>query len=240
MSTTSTIGQSATQGRTHVPLRLQSPRRPRQEPPSLPEPVQPQPPPELQTVNVLADDDEAVTLRRSASFVSAHSQEERDGGVRNAWATFGEMFQRRFLGPVMNVGRTVTMTTSSRGSSEQPQTLFSTEMQQAMSVHQSRASLISPQHHRQEEEASSSSVNQEMILEEVRRQVAMAMQGRDTEVMALRQKNLELEQALVEANTAMRAISSGATSGTQPRVQSGAQGLSGQPGAIPRGGPWQP
>ncbi|CAE7684535.1 TY5A, partial [Symbiodinium sp. KB8] len=74
-----------------------------------------------------------------------------------------------------------------------------------MEVHAARPSLISPQHHRrQEEDASSSSVNQDMILEEVRRQVAVAMQDRDREVVSLKQKNKELEEALIEANKAMR------------------------------------
>ena len=41
-------------------------------------------------------------------------------------------------------------------------------------------------------------------MDEVKRQVAMAMQGRDQEVVSLRQKNKDLEQALVEANKAMR------------------------------------
>ncbi|CAE6957296.1 GIP [Symbiodinium sp. CCMP2592] len=80
-------------------------------------------------------------------------------------------------------------------------TLFTPDMQQAMAMHQSRSSLISPRQRRQEEDASSSSVNQETILEEVRRQVALAMQGRDREVSTLKMKNEELERALMEANT---------------------------------------
>ena len=73
-----------------------------------------------------------------------------------------------------------------------------------MEVHSSRPSLISPQHRRQEEEASSSSLNQDMIMDEVKRQVARAMQDRDQEVVSLKQKNKDLERALVEANKAMR------------------------------------
>ncbi|CAE7216076.1 Cfap91 [Symbiodinium sp. CCMP2592] len=49
-----------------------------------------------------------------------------------------------------------------------------------------------------EEDGSSSSLNQDMILEEVRRQVQVAMRGRDQEVAALRHKNEQLELALKE------------------------------------------
>ena len=139
------------------------------------------------------------------SYVSAQSQEVTEGNARNVWLSFGEMFQRRAVAPVMNAGKSFTGSTSGQGvagSSTGP--LFSSEVQRAMEAHRTRPSLISPQHRRQEEEASSSSVNQEMIMDEVKRQVAMAMQGRDQEVVSLRQKNKDLEQALVEANKAMR------------------------------------
>ena len=139
------------------------------------------------------------------SYVSAQSQEVTEGNARSVWLSFGEMFQRRVVAPVMNAGKSFTGSTSGQGvagSSTGP--LFSSEVQRAMEAHRTRPSSISPQHRRQEEEASSSSVNQEMIMDEVKRQVAMAMQGRDQEVVSLRQKNKDLEQALVEANKAMR------------------------------------
>ncbi|CAE7938539.1 TY1B-JR1 [Symbiodinium necroappetens] len=126
--------------------------------------------------------------------------------VRSIWMNFGEMFQRRVVAPVVNVGRSLSTSGGGQHSAEGPQrSLLPADVQRAMEVHNTRPSLISPQHHRrQEEDASSSSVNQDMILEEVRRQVAVAMQGRDREVVSLKQKNKELEEALIEANKAMR------------------------------------
>ena len=56
--------------------------------------------------------------------------------------------------------------------------------------------MINPQHRRQQDETSSGSVNQEMIMDEVKRQVTLAMHGRDQEVVSLRQRNKELEHAL--------------------------------------------
>ena len=50
-------------------------------------------------------------------------------------------------------------------------------------------------------------------MEEVKRQVALAMQGRDQEVTALKQRNEQLERALMEANTAMRTMKTGGTAG---------------------------
>ncbi|CAE7800489.1 unnamed protein product [Symbiodinium sp. CCMP2592] len=68
-------------------------------------------------------------------------------------------------------------------------------------VHQTRDTLISPQRRRPDEDGSASSLNQDMVLDEVRRQVQLAMQGRDQEVHALKQRNEELERALAEANS---------------------------------------
>ena len=56
--------------------------------------------------------------------------------------------------------------------------------------------MINPQHRRQQDETSSGSVNQEMIMDEAKRQVTLAMHGRDQEVVSLRQRNKELEHAL--------------------------------------------
>ena len=113
----------------------------------------------------------------------------------------------------MSMGRTVTNGMSSVAPQASQAALFSPDIQQAMAVHQSRNSLISPRQRHQEEEASSSSVNQEMVMEEVKRQVALAMQGRDQEVTALKQRNEQLERALMEANTAMRTMRTGGTAG---------------------------
>ena len=122
-------------------------------------------------------------MTSAQSYVSAQSQEVQEGASRSLWMNFGEMFQRRVVAPVVNAGRSLTTSANAQGPMEaSTSSLFSSEVQRALEFHRSRPSLISPQHCRQEEEASSSSVNQEMIMDEVKRQVAMAMQGRDQEV----------------------------------------------------------
>ncbi|CAE7342039.1 GIP, partial [Symbiodinium sp. CCMP2456] len=63
-----------------------------------------------------------------------------------------------------------------------------------------------------------------MVMEEVKKQVAMAMHGRDKELATLKERNQDLERALSEANTAMRAIGSGVTSGRPPRAEEIAHG----------------
>ena len=177
-------------------LRLEAPRRPRQLPqvPQLPE-----------------QERAAEPVATADSFMSARSSETVEGGVRNVWMSFGEMFQRRFVNPV-------------RSFAGQSTSMLSGEMQQAMQVHSTRDTLISPQRRRVEEDGSSSSLNQDMILEEVRRQVGEAMRGRDQEVHLLRQRNEELERALVEANTVMRARGAGGEVRSTTTESGGAQG----------------
>ena len=177
-------------------LRLEAPRRPRQ----LPEV------PQLQEQERAAE-----PVATADSFMSARSSETVEGGVRNVWMSFGEMFQRRFVNPV-------------RSFAGQSTSMLSGEMQQAMQVHATRDTLISPQRKRAEEDGSSSSLNQDMILEEVRRQVGEAMRGRDQEVHLLRQRNEELERALVEANTVMRARGAGGGVQSTTTESGGAQG----------------
>ena len=188
-------------------LRLEAPRRPRliYGPPG-------------QGQDGVGDDVHATgpALSTVESFASARSHGTVEGGSRNVWWSFGEVFQRRVVDPVMNVGRTLSSTTPARPTTTTQQQLFQGDMQQALQVHQTRDSLISPQRRRQDEEGSASSLNQDMVLEEVRRQVQLAMQGRDQEVHALKQRNEELERALVEANSVMRVYGSGG--GSRPAV----------------------
>ena len=175
------------------------------------------------------------TITSAHSFVSAQSQETQEGAVRSVWMNFGEMFQRRVVAPVVNVGRSLSTSGSGHQSAGgQQRSLLPADVQRAMEVHSTRPSLISPQHHRrQEEDASSSSVNQDMILEEVRRQVAVAMQGRDREVVSLKQKNKELEEALIEANKAMRqSVGAGGTQSSSAVRPEESHGL---PDGDPRG-----
>ncbi|OLQ12084.1 Copia protein [Symbiodinium microadriaticum] len=179
-----------------VDVRLEAPRRPRQ----LPEV------PQLQEQERAAE-----PVATADSFMSARSSETVEGGVRNVWMSFGEMFQRRFVNPV-------------RSFAGQSTSMLSGEMQQAMQVHATRDTLISLQRIRAEEDGSSSSLNQDMILEEVRRQVGEAMRGRDQEVHLLRQRNEELERALVEANTVMRARGAGGGVQSTTTESGGAQG----------------
>ena len=75
-----------------------------------------------------------------------------------------------------------------------------------------------------------------MVMEEVKRQVALAMQGRDQEVTALKQRNEQLERALMEANTAMRTMRTGGTAGRTVGGREGHGDPSGQPGQDLLGG----
>ena len=163
----------------------------------------------------------ARPLPTTESFHTVRSQETTEHGVRSYWLSIGDMFQRRVIDPMGRLTSGMTTTTTPNQRSSAP--LIPRDLQQAMATHQSRNSLISLQHRRQEEKASSSSVNQEMVLEEVKRQVALAMHGRDQEVISLKQRNEELERALAEANSAMCAIGNGGTlsgpTGDQGRLQ---------------------
>ena len=187
---------------------------------SLPLPLQSEPIPvqqvampalRLEAPRLQEQERAAEPVATADSFMSARSSETVEGGVRNVWMSFGEMFQRRFVNPV-------------RSFAGQSTSMLSGEMQQAMQVHATRDTLISLQRRRAEEDGSSSSLNQDMILEEVRRQVGEAMRGRDQEVHLLRQRNEELERALVEANTVMRARGAGGGVQSTTTESGGAQG----------------
>ena len=170
-------------------------------------------------------------MTSAQSYVSAQSQEVQEGATRSVWMSFGEMFQRRVVTPVVNASKSLTTTATTQGHVDAPTALLLRGSEG--DVHSSRPSLISPQHRRQEEEASSSSLNQDMIMDEVKRQVARAMQDRDQEVVSLKQKNKDLERALVEANKAMRSIRVGemqSTSTARPEENRG--NLEGDPLAV--------
>ena len=79
------------------------------------------------------------------SYVSAQSQEVTEGNARSVWLSFGEMFQRRVVAPVMNAGKSFTGSTSGQGvagSSTGP--LLSSEVQRAMEAHRTRPSSDKP------------------------------------------------------------------------------------------------
>ena len=202
----------------NAPLRLEFPRRPRDlRSPHLGE-GDPQ-----QTVPHHDVMENVDGVAATSGFATARS--ESADGARSMWMTFGEMLQRRVVAPVRNAGRNFSMTGSMTTPAPTAPTLFPPDVQQAMVVHQTRQSLISPQHGRRpEEEGSISSVNQEAIMEEVRKQVSLAMQGRDQEVNLLRQRNHELERALSEANTAIRTYGAGETCTSAMARPGGPQG----------------
>ena len=223
---------------TRPALRLAAPRQPRSTSftmPSAQEPLLQGPPPPMLNLQELRQHTEVQhgTDSSAESFMSARSQETALGSARSYFMSFGQMFQRRVVDPVFGAGR------ASMASIEHD--ILSPELRHAMAEHQARPSLVSSQHRRgQEEEGSSSSLNQEMVMDEVRRQVQLAMQGRDQEVSVLRKKNEELEKALVEANNAIRAYGSGGATAAALRDREEDRGLHVQPGGNLHGGAGDP
>ena len=120
--------------------------------------------------------------------------------TRSMMLSFGQMMRRRVVAPMEQLGYQAWHAVGGPGRDRARQEpLLPQELQRAMNVHTERASLISPQHQSPGEDTSSASLNQEVVVEEVRRQVRAALAGREAEIQELRRRNEELQQALREA-----------------------------------------
>ena len=102
-----------------------------------------------------------------------------------------------------------------------------------MSAWTSRPSLLTPRPRRQAEESSNASRSQEVIMEEVRKQVKAALDERELEMKRLSDENRELRQAVFELSS--RELGGGARSvQEQGTLMGGGPGLR---GTEPRGNP---
>ena len=125
-----------------------------------------------------------------------------------AWSVtrFSEVLHRRLVAPVLeHVGVTERVqepsscpTWHSPSGRTAPEPLMTTETRQAMASWTARpTSLTTPMAPvPPRDDSSNRSMDQEVIMEEVKRQVQLAMQGRDSELSSLKMENNELSKAL--------------------------------------------
>eukprot|EP00439_Symbiodinium_sp_Y106_P044585 s732_g5.t1 len=133
-----------------------------------------------------------------------------------AWfARVTEVLQRRVVNPVLEqvnatgMGRVMTQPEASPATAwySQPVTpsgpgqLMSPEVRQAMSAWTARTSAITPRRPEapqpNQEESSNASLTQEVMMEEVRKQVRLALNERESEVQRLSAENNELKQVIL-------------------------------------------
>ena len=170
------------------------------------------------------------------------------GSTRPAWFTrMSEVIQRRVVAPVMEQVQTAGRgrTLQSPGASpqsvwhsqpSQPTTptapLMPQEVRQAMSSWTARPSLLTPRPRRQAEESSNGSISQEVVMEEVRKQVKAALDERESEMKRLHDENQELRQVITALS--QRELQGDDGSGGRPTLMDGSLGPR---GAEPRGNP---
>ena len=152
-----------------------------------------------------------------AGEVFEHEEDEHPSAARPAWfARVSEVIQRRVVTPVME-----QVNSAGRGSRQlqaeaSPQSVWHSQpaiptthgrplmpqdVRQAMSAWTSRPSLLTPRPRQQAEESSNASLSQEVIMEEVRKQVKAALDERETEVKRLQDENQELRQVVFALTT---------------------------------------
>ena len=175
------------------------------------------------------------------------SDAEARGTTRPAWFTrMSEVIQRRVVGPVLEQvqagrGRGLQSPEGSPNSvwhsqPSQPGTptvpLMSQEMRQAMTSWTARPSLLTAAPRRPAEESSNGSISQEVVMEEVKRQVKAALDERESEMKRLHDENHELRQVVM----ALTEREFGGNDGVQG---SGVlmDGSAGPRGCEPRGNP---
>ena len=135
------------------------------------------------------------------------TQPEVSEHAGSGWSVtrISEVLHRRFVAPVLeHVGgqeRTPAASPVSHASTyvTGPEPLMSPETRRAMAEWTSQSTSLTPAvplPPLPRDDSSSGSMNQEVVKEEVKRQVQMAMAGRDTELRELRDQNTELKQAL--------------------------------------------
>ncbi|CAE7947416.1 unnamed protein product [Symbiodinium sp. KB8] len=133
-------------------------------------------------------------------------QEGDHGG--GAWSVtrISEVLHRRLVAPVLEhvsggANQSGPSSSSARRTSTPtaaPDSLMSQETRRAMATWTARpTALTTPVTQApQRDDVSDRSIQQEVVMEEVRRQVQLAMQGRDVELQELRSRNQELQKAL--------------------------------------------
>ena len=123
----------------------------------------------------------------------AFREEPERQGVWSGLARAGQALRRRMIGTGQSTHP------SPEGSPPPPVGLMQPSVARAMYEWTARTSLISPgqpQLRGQDQASHTSSINQEMILQEVRHQVREAMKEKELEMTELRGQNKELKEAL--------------------------------------------
>ena len=137
--------------------------------------------------------------------------EQSRPGVLAGLARAGQAFRRRVVEPVMqqvirSPGQQASSAPPPRGdvvgqhaSGHREGAVFTPEMTEAMREWTQRPSLLSPSGHEQvqgRDVISTSSISSELVREEVRRQVQLAMAEKNSEVKELKNQNEALKQAI--------------------------------------------
>ena len=120
-----------------------------------------------------------------------------------------EVLHRRFLAPVMEhvtggerqpaSSPTWHSPTNASGEMADSRPPMIVETRRAMEAWTAQPTILTtpqPERPQPRDDSSSASLPQEIIMEEVKKQVQLAMQGRDMELRALKAQNAEMKQAL--------------------------------------------
>ena len=127
----------------------------------------------------------------------------------SSWSVtrFSEVLHRRFVAPVIEhvhggerpAASPVWHSPAHQGAQDaEVPPLMTTETRRAMEAWTAQPTILTtpPERRPVRDDSSSASLPQELIMEEVKRQVQVAMQGRDVELKTLKSENAELKQAL--------------------------------------------
>ncbi|OLP93247.1 hypothetical protein AK812_SmicGene24892 [Symbiodinium microadriaticum] len=133
------------------------------------------------------------------------AEHESERGA-SAWSVtrISEVLHRRIVAPMMGQGAADPPPTPSwqspvNQSAPVEPPLMSPESRRAMAAWTARPSILTTPvvpDKPQNDDSSAASVNHDLVMEEVRKQVQLAMQGRDSELHALKTQNEELRRAL--------------------------------------------
>ena len=106
---------------------------------------------------------------------------------------------------------------------------MSPENRRAMAAWTARPSILTtplPPERPQNDDSSAASVNQEVVMEEVKKQVQLAMRSRDSELQALKSQNEELQRALDASAQLINDVVQSGRGGLGPVPQEATQGTS--------------
>ena len=163
------------------------------------------------------------------------SEGESAGGM---WSVtrISEVLHRRIVAPMMGQGAQTAAPPSMSptwqspvAASSPPGQVLTPEDRRAMAAWTARPSILTTPtapERPQNDDSSAASLSQELVMEEVRKQVQLAMQGRDSELQALKAQNEELQRALEASAQLLNDV-----------VQSGGGGLGPRPQEVPHGTP---